>query len=236
MFDHLPAFFQASSCHTFPRIPVRKSGAKRKCYSVILTLAVPLRLAIFASAASLAAAQPTVLLDAMSQELNRNFTVLKQKADPPPYFLSYEITEHRISEPLCGPSAPSMAPAPAKTGSWMSPSASARPSSTTIIRVRGDRGQFTSGALISFEDIVDSIKRRIWLETDRAYRAAAQRLIRIRPILRSKSPRRIHSDDFSAEPASVASRLRPSSNSMTHVWQRSRSASSPRASPIIHTC
>ena len=29
----------------------------------------------------------------MSQELNRNFSVLKEKADPPPYFLSYEITE-----------------------------------------------------------------------------------------------------------------------------------------------
>jgi len=39
----------------------------------------------------------------MSQELNRNFTVLKQKADPPPYFLSYEITEveyHSVSGTL----------------------------------------------------------------------------------------------------------------------------------------
>ena len=29
----------------------------------------------------------------MSQELNRNFNALKEKADPPPYYLSYEITE-----------------------------------------------------------------------------------------------------------------------------------------------
>ena len=46
--------------------------------------------------ASNAAAQPSVLLDAMSQELNRNFSVLKEKADPPPYFLSYEITEQEF--------------------------------------------------------------------------------------------------------------------------------------------
>ena len=29
----------------------------------------------------------------MSEELNRNFSTLKDKADPAPYFLSYEVTE-----------------------------------------------------------------------------------------------------------------------------------------------
>ena len=45
----------------------------------------------------------------MSQELNRNFTVLKEKADPPPYFLSYEVTEvdyHTISGTLGTVSSP----------------------------------------------------------------------------------------------------------------------------------
>ena len=51
------------------------------------------RLFLLCSAAALAAAQPNAVLDAMSQELARNFTILKQKADPAPYFLSYEITE-----------------------------------------------------------------------------------------------------------------------------------------------
>ena len=54
------------------------------------------RLALLCLAAFLAAAQTPasrpVLLDTMAQELNRNFTVLKEKADPPPYFLSYEVT------------------------------------------------------------------------------------------------------------------------------------------------
>jgi TldD protein len=53
------------------------------------------RLFLLFSAATLAAAQPSALLDAMSQELSRNFLALKDKADPPPYFLSYEVTEMR---------------------------------------------------------------------------------------------------------------------------------------------
>ena len=65
----------------------------RRWYSGELTRLVFFCVPLLGLVASNATAQPTVLLDAMSQELNRNFTVLKEKADPPPYFLSYEITE-----------------------------------------------------------------------------------------------------------------------------------------------
>jgi hypothetical protein len=50
-------------------------------------MALPLALAAGA------AAQSNPLVEAMSQELGRNFQALKEKADPPPYFLSYEITQ-----------------------------------------------------------------------------------------------------------------------------------------------
>jgi predicted Zn-dependent protease len=69
--------------------------------------------------------------------------------------------------------------------------------------VRGDRGQFTSGALISFEDNVNSVKRRLWLETDRAYRAAAERLIRIKTNTQVKVAEEDDSDDFSSETPST---------------------------------
>src|SRR5215813_3937196 len=76
-----------------------------QCYPDVLTLSVSPRTALLYLAATLAAAQtaeppPPVLLDAMSQELNRNFKAMKEKADPPPYFISYEVTEiqyHSIS-------------------------------------------------------------------------------------------------------------------------------------------
>src|SRR5258708_39386163 len=67
-----------------------------QCYSGELTRLVFLCMPLLGLAASTATAQPTVLLDAMSQELNRNFSALKEKADPPPYFLSYEITEQEF--------------------------------------------------------------------------------------------------------------------------------------------
>jgi predicted Zn-dependent protease len=151
----------------------------------------------------LAAAQPSVLLDAMSQELDRNFTVLKQKADPPPYFISYEITEleyKTISATLgtinsSGGGKDRQLDVSVRVGS---------PKLDNYHSVNGDRGRFTSGALTTYENSVDSIKRKIWLETDRAYRAAAQRLIRITTNSQVKVAAADSSDDFSPAPAVTA--------------------------------
>ena len=51
----------------------------------------------------LLAAPPAPLLDTLSSELQRNFRVLKEKGDPPAYFISYEVTDidsHTISATL----------------------------------------------------------------------------------------------------------------------------------------
>ena len=96
--------------------------------------------------------QASVLLDAMTQELNRNFTVLKEKADPPPYFLSYEVTESELPDR-----------SPATLGAITSNNGGksraldvsvrvGSPKLDNYHRIRGDRGQFTSGALLTFED------------------------------------------------------------------------------------
>src|ERR1044072_3244941 len=50
-----------------------------ECYSEVLTHTALPRYTLLVGLASVAMAQPSVLLDAMSQELNRNFTVLKEK-------------------------------------------------------------------------------------------------------------------------------------------------------------
>jgi len=162
--------------------------------------------------ASIAVAQPSVLLDAMSQELNRNFTVLKQKADPPPYFLSYEVTEvdhHSVSGTLGTVDASS-------GGKSRTLDVSVRvgsPKLDNYHRVRGGggggSGQFTSGASLTFEDNVNSIKRRLWLDTDRAYRLAAERLIRIKTNTQVKVAAEDDSDDFSTEPVSVFQQAPP---------------------------
>ena len=178
-----------------------RAGIVRECYSDSLTRLVFFCMFLLGLVASNAPAQPTLLLDAMSHELNRNFSALKEKAEPPPYYLSYEITEqdyHSISGTLGTVDSVS-------GGKSRALDVSVRvgtPQLDNYHRVRGDRGQFTSGAAVSYEDSVNSIKRRLWLETDRAYRTAAERLIRIKTNAQVKVAAEDSSDDFSTEPAS----------------------------------
>ena len=75
----------------------RRLAAQPDAILVTLTGLSCLRPAFLLVAAFVASAQPSVLLDAMSQELNRNFNILKEKADPPPYFMSYEVTESEFT-------------------------------------------------------------------------------------------------------------------------------------------
>jgi predicted Zn-dependent protease len=156
----------------------------------------------------MASAQSSVLLDAMSQELNRNFSVLKEKADSPPYFISYEVTEQEfrsISGTLGAITA-------SDGGKDRLLDVSVRVGSHKLDnyhRVRGDRGQFTSGASITYEDNVNSIKRRLWLETDRAYRTAAERMIRIKTNTQVQVAEEDNSDDFSTEAPSVDQQAPP---------------------------
>ena len=171
---------------------------------------VSLCIALLVSVVSLAEAQPSVLLDAVSQELNRNFTQLKQKADPPPYFLSYEITDldyHAISGTLGTIES-------ANGGKSRTLDVSVRvgsPKLDNYHRVRGTGGdaQFTSGAPLTVEDNVNSIRQRLWIETDRAYRSAAERLIRIQTNTQVRVAAEDDSDDFSSEPPSVFEQAPP---------------------------
>jgi predicted Zn-dependent protease len=158
--------------------------------------------------AAIASAQPSVLLDAMSQELNRNFSVLKEKADPPPYFMSYEVTEQELRS-ISGTLG---ALTESDGGKDRVLDVSVRvgsPKLDNYHRVRGDRGQFTSGAALTYEDNVNSIKRRLWLETDRAYRTAAERLIRIKTNTQVKVAEEDNSDDFSTEAPAVSQHAPP---------------------------
>lgn len=138
----------------------------------------------------------------MSQELNRNFTALRQKADPAPYFLSYEVTE--VSYASIGATLGSLTAN--NYGTTRALDVSVRVGGQQLDnyrRIRGDRGQFTSGALLTSEDNRNAIKRRLWLETDRAYRAAAERFIRIKTNTQVKVAAEDDSGDFSSEKKAV---------------------------------
>jgi len=141
----------------------------------------------------------------MSQELSRNFQALKEKADPSPYFLSYQITEteeHSRSASLGALESRSdevarMVDTSVRVGS---------PKLDNYHRVRGPGGgqsDRSTSARVPFEDNVNAIKRALWLTTDQAYQLAAERLIRIRTNNQVRVTAADDSDDFSPAPAVV---------------------------------
>src|ERR1700722_8490029 len=130
------------------------------------------------SAAAFGADEPS-LLSTMNGELQRNFTALKQKADPSPYFLSYEVTDqesHSVSASLGELNG-------SNSGHNRYLDVTVRVGDAKLDnyrRVRGERIQFTSGSPVAVDGNPAALKQEIWLETDRVYRSAADRLIRIR--------------------------------------------------------
>jgi len=143
-------------------------------------------------------AEDHVILNTMTDELQRNFQVLKQKADPAPYFLSYEITDevtHNVSASLgvldsTGDGHNRYLDVTVRVGD---------PKLDNYRRVRGERVEFTSGASVVIDDTPAALKQRMWLETDRIYRAAAERLIKIKTNQQVKAADRDQSNDFSSE-------------------------------------
>lgn len=153
-------------------------------------------------------AQSPKLLEILADELDRNFKTLKQKADPPPYYLAYAVTETESYS------------VNAARGALMgSNHRHARVLDVTVRvgnprldnyhSIRGDMGQFTAGVSLALEDNPDAIKLRVWEETDRCYRLAVQRLINIRTNKEIKVADKEASDDFSEEQPSAFSQAPP---------------------------
>jgi TldD protein len=166
----------------------------------------------------LAAAPTQPLLQILSEELNRNFTVLKDKADPAPYFLSYEVTETE-TDVIAGSS-----------GTLTGGTHSRRRQLDVTLRVgtpkldnyhllEGQRAEFTSGVHIALDNVPDAIRRVMWLETDRVYRAAARRLIEIKSDAQVKVADEDQSNDFSVEEPSVKEELPPPMKRPDEEWR-----------------
>ena len=122
--------------------------------------------------------------------------MLKEKADPPPYFLSYAVTDEDFAVVSASFGAITSSNR-SRTGGLDVSVRVGSPKLDNYHRVRGDRGQFTSGTAVVIEDNPLALKRRLWLDTDRTYRLAAERLIKIRTNSQVKVKEEDPSDDFS---------------------------------------
>lgn len=154
-----------------------------------------------APAAALAA-QSSPLVAILSEELERNFRVLKEKADPPPYFISHAVTERQSA----AVSATLGALKGAEETHVRYLDVSVRvgsPKLDNYHRLAGERGQFTTAVPLPLEDNPAAIKQLVWRQTDRTYRLAAERLVKIRTQREVKVAEEDDSGDFSPEEPTV---------------------------------
>ncbi|MDX2180365.1 MAG: metallopeptidase TldD-related protein [Bryobacteraceae bacterium] len=138
---------------------------------------LPLLLFGFALEARLEAqARAAGPLDVLEEELKRNFEALKAKGDPPPYFVSYALTDtegEAVSASFgaleqSGGSRARFLDVSVRIGS---------PKLDNYRIIRGERPRFANAVGVPVEGSLAALRRRAWLETDRVYRTALQRMI-----------------------------------------------------------
>jgi len=140
----------------------------------------------------------------LADELNRNFTILKQKADPPPYFLGYSVSDNE-SDLLI-----------ASQGSIDQQNHNRERTLDITLRVGSPAfdnyrrtgtsrpPHFTVGASLALDDNPAAIRRTLWLDTDQVYRSASQRLIQMKADEKLRAASTDGSADFSVEEPQVS--------------------------------
>ncbi|MBV9938685.1 MAG: hypothetical protein JO150_09295, partial [Acidobacteriaceae bacterium] len=114
------------------------------------------------------------LVDILSGELNREFSFLKAKADPAPYYMAYEVVEQQ-GQSLS-----------ATLGALLQNTRNHERGIDTTVRVGSPSFdnyhpykslpiRFTSFTALSLDNDANQIRRTLWSETDRVYRLASRR-------------------------------------------------------------
>ena len=171
----------------------------------------------FVLSVPLCAAPPPSLLDILSAELQRNFTTLKEKADPPPYYMSYTVTDDETE--VLAASLGAVVNQNKRHLRYLDVTVRVgSPKLDNYHVVKGERARFTSGAVIPLDDVGPAIDRRLWLETDHTYRLAARRLIEIKSNQQVQLQPGQDSDDFSGEPPSVSAEPPPVLEALAAAW------------------
>ena len=115
----------------------------------------------------------------MQQELDRSMATLS-KADPPAYFISYTLADRQESE-VSGSNG-ALLTSTDDRGRWLEVQTRIGTYQLDDTHNLGDRPpSWTSpGTSVSIDDDIPVLRREIWRETDKQYRAAAQALIKVK--------------------------------------------------------
>jgi TldD protein len=180
--------------------PIRRTTLGISCSFMITCICV------WAPAAVSRQSAKGIMLRALEEEMQRAKQILTQKGDPPPYFIGYEVVEtNSINVSASG-------------GALRQTSTNRSRVMDVDVRVGGYqldnshqiRGQedfmsrFTGSVPLPVEDDLDAIKSAIWLQTDKKYKAAVERLIQVKANHSIRVQEEDKSADFSREDPQTA--------------------------------
>jgi TldD protein len=155
-----------------------------------------------------------ILLD----ELTRNFTLLKQQADPPPYFMGYAVTETE-SEVVEASSGSVDDESHSHTRDLDVTVRTGDPNFDNYRRVGNDQPRLSTSALVALDDNPAAIKRVVWLNTDKAYRSASRRLTQLKSDDKLRAAPQDASGDFSSAPQQVSFSAAPKLKFNLAEWE-----------------
>lgn len=141
-----------------------------------------------------------IILDSMKEEMSRSMKELSTQGTPP-YFISYTVSDATSATVKASFGALRTSGLGRARGLYVDVRVGHHKlDNTHQMRGRGrGQGGYTSPLPVSIEDDPDSLKHAIWMETDKVYKEAAQRLIQIKANKNVKVEEEDQSDDFSKE-------------------------------------
>ena len=124
-------------------------------------------------------APPTPILTAMQGELDRSMAALG-KADPAAYFISYTVSDREYAQ-VSGSNGALLSSSEDR-GRWLEVQTRVGTAQLDNTHKLGDRPPSWSspGTTVALDDDIPILRREIWRETDRQYRAASQALIKVK--------------------------------------------------------
>jgi TldD protein len=176
----------------------------KKTLGIVIVL--PL-VGFFAQAAQRPTA-PGPVLQALQEEITRSSSILKQKGNPAPYFISYLVNEIEATE-IEGSLG---ALRSSETDKSRLLDVDVRVGDYTLDSTHQIRGQrnpagpaFSYPVIMPLDNDVAALRSVVWLETDRKYKAALERFIQVRANRAIKVEEEDTSADLSRENQSTAS-------------------------------
>ena len=173
------------------------------------------------------------VLEAISTELDRSFSILKEKGDPPPYFMSFRVTD--LKSTLISSANGALQISRANHSRLLD--SSIRVGSYEFDNTRLTQGLGGGFIELPIDNDVDAIRSEIWIKMDGFYRAAVEQLRQAKQRKATTVEDEFNAADFSKEDPMVASDELKSLSVDKKKWEQitKRVSSIFNKYPLIYT-